>query len=157
MAMSWNRYETARQFSRALPTGIPALRPRRQGPDLARSVRLLSNTNLRISLFRLRFIGLERDASDTLIADLFGGEALIYREDDAALIVMLVRFDADDRGVTDRVTTALLRAIEGQEMSAEAGVAITVIHRNTAAIADSDELLFELSAGEQRMVRPASA
>ncbi len=160
MAMAWGVGQGTRSAGIGLPPGLPRKAPpcirERRDPGFARSIRLLSNTNQRISLFRLSFGGLDPDVVDAVIAELFDQEALIYRLGDGTLLLLVVRFDLDDLAATAHIAALLEEALDRHDGAAGAAVTVTALHRHTALIGDSDELLAELSFSEPLVLRSAA-
>lgn len=156
MAMSWSAELGARSARRGMPPGMAAFPPRRQHSEFTRSMRLLSNTNQRISLFRLSFTGLAPDVVDAVTADLFDDQGLIYRLADGTFLLLVVRFDFDDRAATDRIAAALDEALEHYDPAPEAAVTVTALHRHAALFGDCEDLLAELTCGEPLVLRCAA-
>ena len=109
------------------------------------SLRLLRNTNLRISLFHIQFRSWGLKASRAMVAAVFGDGALVHDLGDCSYALLLVRFDQDDGATTRRVIAALQEATQSPDFEARSWVEVSGLHRDTSAIGDAVDLLAELS------------
>jgi hypothetical protein len=125
--------------------------------DLGWSLRLLRNTSLRISLFRLAFDGVDADTVEEIAAEHLAADGMVQRLSDGAVGLLMVRFDADDAGTTRRILAKLRRALAHRGLSPPASVEVTGLHRSAAVVGDIEELFDELSCEEACVVHQAAA
>lgn len=156
MAMSWSVGQGSRSAGLGMPSAFGAFPPRRSHSEFSRSMRLLGNTNQRISLFRLCFTGLPADVVDAVSADLSDDQGLVYRLADGTFLLLVVRFDFDDQAATDRIAAAIDEALEPYDPAPEAAVTVTALHRHAALFGDCEDLLAELTCGDSLVVRAAA-